>query len=143
MEVDTDIRDGTVVSTHPGRLIVRLQKGQEDCNGCRACALKSLCQDRASGYIDVEVRSTAAKEPGDAVRVRYHSANPAWAALVLFLPSLLGLCAGGFVAQALVGGGDGVFVAGALIGAAVGVAVTFAMGKYAKATAPEITLVEY
>ncbi len=142
MEVDTDIRDGTVVSTLPGRLIVRLQKEQEDCNGCRACALKTLCHDRASGYIDVEVRATAAKEPGDAVRISYHSANPAWASIALFLPSLVGLCAGGFVAQALAGGGDGVFVAGALIGAAVGVAITFALGKFAKATAPEITLVE-
>lgn len=138
------IRRGTVIAVEPNRLVVRVEREEEeDCGGCRSCAMKSLCRGRTDGHLDlpVAIPEGMAKSRGDRVTVAYRETNAAVASLLMFLPALLGLFFGGFAANAVFGAGDGIFLAGALGGLAAGLAVTFVVGRVSTALGPVVRLV--
>ncbi len=135
-------RRGTVLLAGSGVLVVRVERGaDEDCGGCRSCALRRLCKGRETRRMDlaVPVPAGAAYTPGDAVRLAYRGANAALAAAVMFLPPLAGLAAGGFLAR---GEGDGVFLLACLAGAAAGVGASWALSRSAAALKPDVRLLE-
>lgn len=135
MESDADgdeLKSGTVMRIVGDRAIVRIERDGEDCGGCRSCAVKALCRGRDVNRMELPVRldSTRSVHVGDTVMIVYHAGKQGVAALVMFLPSLVGLLLGGFAAQRLFGGeGDGLFLAGAAAGLGLGLAMTFALSR--------------
>lgn len=138
------IQDAVVLSVEPERIMVRIDKSNEDCGGCRACALKILCRGKNdTNHLDLPVPVDAASphpQPGQTVQVAYRAANAAVAAFIMFLPALLGLFFGGFIANRLAGEGDGIFVLGCLAGVVLGLAVTFVVSRASTALRPDIRL---
>lgn len=122
---------GTVIRVESGRLLVRVDRDDADCGGCRSCAVKALCRGRDSGHMDLPVSFAGAAPAavGDRVRVAYRSANAAVASLVMFLPSLAGLFFGGFAWQRLAGRTDRNFLLGCLAGFVLGLTVSFAASR--------------
>lgn len=140
---DAEIKKGIVAAIEPGGLVVRFDN-EEECGGCRSCAVKSLCRGRDSGQMELplslEREIASGYAIGDRIAIRYRAANPAVTAVILFLPTLLGLSFGGFIANVLFQGGDGVFLAGTAVGIAIGLAVTLAAYHAFPSLKPEIRL---
>ena len=139
------IRDATVLAVDScGALVTVDPETEADCGGCSSCAMKSLCRGQDAGRLDVRipVADGGQLRPGERIRVAYRGANPAVAALILFLPGLLGVVFGGFAANALAGGGDGVFLTGALTGLAVGTGITYAVSRSVASLRPDAKLSE-
>lgn len=137
------VQEAVVLSVAPDRIMVRVDRKDEDCGGCRACALKSLCRGKEADHMDLPVpvdAETPELAPGETVRIAYRAANRAVAALVMFLPALLGVFFGGFAANALAGEGDGIFLLGCFSGLALGVLFTFVAARSSGALKPEIRL---
>ncbi len=135
------VREGTVLLADGKRLIVRVERGaDEECGGCGACALKSLCKGRENRMMDLAVTAPAgeAYRPGDAVTVAYTRPNQAVAALVLFLPALAGLAAGGWLAG---GRGDGALLAGCAAGFAAGLGLSWWIARRTEALRPSVRVV--
>ena len=140
---DAKIREGTVLAVEPGRLIVRVDReDDEECGGCVRCPMRGLCRGRDSGHLDIPVpiASDKTRRVGDRVRVAYREVNPAIASAVLFLPSLTGLFLGGFLAHYFWSGGDGAFLAGCGAGLLAGMAATIAAGRLLRTTEREVRL---
>ncbi len=139
------IETGAVIAVAPDHVVVRLEKREEDCGGCRSCAMKNLCGGRDAGHIDLRTPLAAEgdrPETGDAVRVAYRPANAALAAVVMFLPALAGLLLGGLAGYRLGGGDDdAVFVLGCLIGLAAGVGTSAALSRLSPALKPSVRIV--
>lgn len=142
MEEQT-IREGTVIGQAPGQIMVRIDK-EEDCEGCRSCAVKAMCRGREEKYMDVPVPVSGDQPPakGSPVRISYRAANPALAALIMFLPALVGLSLGGFAAAHLWPGSDVLLLAGCLIGVLVGITVTYAATKTMTSLRPHVRLLD-
>ncbi|MCC8166700.1 MAG: SoxR reducing system RseC family protein [Planctomycetes bacterium] len=144
---DYTIQDGTVLTVEPGRAVVRVERGGDDCDGCHTCALKALCRGRESKTMDLPVDTnrdgTAAgpMAPGDQVKVAYRGANQAVAAVILFLPGLIGLFFGGFAANRWWGGEDMTFLAGCLGGLAAGMLFTFIVARTSRSLRPDVRIV--
>lgn len=136
-------RGATVLASEPGELLVRVDQEEADCGGCACCAVRGLCRGRDAGHFDVRVAvpDGRADKPGDRVTVAYRGANPAVASLVMFLPSLIGVVFGGFVANAVFKPGDSIFLLGALAGLAIGVGLTFLLARM-PSLRPEVRLAE-
>lgn len=137
------IQDAVVLSVEPDRIMVRIDKEAEECDGCHTCALKSMCRGKRDEHLELPVPlETGASRPGpgETVRIAYRAANAATAALAMFLPSLLGLFFGGFAASRLFGEGDGVFLLGCFGGLALGLAVSVVLARKSTALRPEIRL---
>ncbi len=143
-EGEYEIRDGVVLESAPDRVVVRMDK-DEDCGGCRSCAVKGLCHGRTASHIDVALRPDGGAPPrkaGERVRVAYRRANPAVAASILFVPTLAGLFAGGMAANGLIGPGDGIFLAGTAAGVIIGLGITYAFGRWSRSLAPKFRLLD-
>lgn len=139
---DFEIRSATVLAAEAGSLLVRVErKYDEDCGGCRSCAMKNLCGKRDAGHIDLRIAGGAGGiRVGDTVKVAYHSTNPAVAATLLFAPPLLGALLGAIVAWwARVG--DAGFVLGCFLGLAAGIAATYATSRMVPSLRPAAHLV--
>lgn len=136
------VENGTVVDVVPGGVVVRVPKKDGDCGGCRSCAMKRLCGGRDVDHIDLSVATPAGGTPekGAAVRVAYRPTNAALAALVMFLPALLGLFVGGVIGHRLGGGSDAGLLAGCFIGFAAGVGASFAAARLSPALKPLVRL---
>ncbi|MCD8138991.1 MAG: SoxR reducing system RseC family protein [Planctomycetaceae bacterium] len=135
------IQDAVVLSVDNDRVMVRMAK-EEDCGGCRSCALKNLCH-KESDHLDLPVRledGVPPPQPGETVRVGYRAANAAAAAFIMFLPALVGLFFGGFAVNRYWGEGDGLFLVGCFAGLGLGLVVTFAISRLSTALRPEIRL---
>ncbi len=143
---DYTIQDGTILTVEPGRAVVRIER-EDDCEGCHTCALKALCRGRESKHMDLPVDTgpdsgaAVAMSPGDQVKVAYRGANQAVAAVLLFLPGLLGLFFGGFLANRWWGGEDMTFLAGCLGGLAAGVLFTFIVARTSRSLRPDVRIV--
>lgn len=138
------VQDAVVLSVDKNRVMVRMAK-EEDCGDCHSCALKNLCH-KESDHLDLPVRlgeGIAPPQPGETVRVGYRAANAAVAALIMFLPALVGLFFGGFVVNRYWGDGDGLFLIGCFAGLALGLAVTFAVSRLSTALRPDIRLLNH
>lgn len=140
---DFTVREGTVVAIERDMAVVRIER-EEDCGGCRSCAMKALCRGRDTGHMDLvaSLAGGAAPSPGTRVQVAYRETNPALAALVMFVPSLLGLFFGGFAANRLWHASDGIFLAGCLVGLLAGLAATFVLYRLSSALKPAARLVD-
>lgn len=127
---DYTIREGTVLDVQPDKVMVRIDK-EEDCGGCRSCAVRALCQGRDTGHLDLPLRPVdgVAAVPGGRVRVAYRGANPAVAAVIMFVPALIGLFLGGFIGNRFWSGSDGILLAGCLLGLGLGVAATYGISQ--------------
>ncbi len=135
------VQDAVVLSVDANRVMVRMAK-EEDCGGCHSCALSKLCH-KESDHLDLPVElgiGVQPPRPGETVRVAYRAANAAVAALIMFLPALVGLCFGGFAVNRIWGEGDGLFLAGCLAGLVLGLAVTFAVSRLSTALRPDVRL---
>ncbi len=137
-------REGAILSVGPDWLLVRVDEeefGEGD--GCRSCAMRGMCHGRAARGTEVKVPvPDAAKwQPGERVRLRYRQANPALAAVVMFLPALLGLLLGGFAANGLFGAGDGIFLAGSAGGLVLGLLITVAVNRLFPSLGPKAELI--
>ncbi|MCL2000649.1 MAG: SoxR reducing system RseC family protein [Planctomycetes bacterium] len=143
-----NLREGAVISIGLDRLRVRLdpEAARDENGGCRSCAMRGWCRGRWSGSGEVTVTVTdmnAAKRClGERVRLHYVQANPALAAIILFVPALVGLALGAFAAAWLFGGEDKVFLIGAGCGFALGLLVTFAINRLSLSLRPIIKLAE-
>ncbi|MCC8109068.1 MAG: SoxR reducing system RseC family protein [Planctomycetes bacterium] len=144
---DYTIQNGTVLTVEPGRTVVRVERGDDNCEGCHTCALKALCRGRESKHMDLPVDTgtdgiaSAPLSPGDPVKVAYRGANQAVAAVLLFLPGLIGLFFGGFLANRWWGGEDMTFLAGCLGGLAAGVIFTFIVARTSRRLRPDVRIV--
>lgn len=141
---DYVLTTGRVVSVRDGEVVVRVERNEEDCGGCRSCAVKGLCRGRDTGHMDLRVDSVGAPLPGvgDKVGVAYRSTNAALAALAMFLPALLGLLFGGLVGYRLADGGDAVFLVGCVVGFAAGLAVSWLLTRSVSSLRPHARLVD-
>lgn len=138
-------REGVIVSVEPGKLLVRLDpEDAGESEGCKCCAMRGMCRGRTSRGMDVKVPVTEAdpRRPGERVRLSYHAANPALAAAIMFVPALVGLLFGGFVANWLLGEGDFVFLAGAGGGLVLGVLLTLIASRSIASLGPEVALAD-
>lgn len=124
------VREGTVLSVDPASVVVRIDK-EEECGGCRSCAVRSVCHGRESSHIDISVQPLDGVDnsPGERVRIAYRGANPAVASIIMFVPSLVGLFLGGFAANRIWGESDGLFLAGCFGGLIVGLGLTLALSR--------------
>ncbi len=147
MDEDCTLRKGTVLSLDGGKLVVRIeQDGEEECGGCRACSLRSLCNGRETGHMDLSLAAPEEKageggrtyRPGDVVTVEYARANVALAAGALFVPALAGLALGGWLGS---GFGDAALLAGCALGFAAGVGVSRLLSRTMGALRPKARLV--
>lgn len=142
---DFTTRPGTVVSAEPGRIVVRVEReAEEGCDGCRVCAMKSLCRGRDEGHMDlpVPVGRGAAFHPGERVCLEYRLPGQAAAAAIMFIPALVGLLLGGLAAVRWTGGGDALLVLFCLCGLAGGVGATFLIARFGRSLRPEVRLVD-
>lgn len=144
---DYVVKSATVLAVESAGLTVSAESDDAaECDGCSSCAVKTLCRGRDAGRMELTVPVAAGRldeyAPGEKVWVAYRGANPAVASLVMFLPGLLGVVFGGFVANALIAVGDGVFLAGALGGLGFGVAMTFLLARTVPALRAEAVLSE-
>lgn len=137
---DFTVRDGTVLSVQPDAILVRIDK-EEDCGGCRSCAVRALCQGRDGGHLDIPLSPVpgVTAVPGERVRVEYRGANPAVAALIMFVPALIGLFAGGLIGNRYGEGSDGILLLGCLVGLVLGLVVSIVLSK-ARSLRPEARL---
>lgn len=142
MNEDSTTRRGTVLSAGGNTLTVRVEQDGEECAGCKACSLSTLCRGRETGHRDLPVAvpegETGKYAPGDAVTVEYAGANAALAAAVMFVPALAGLALGGWLGNRF---GDAALVAGCGLGFAAGVGLSRLLGKKADALRPKAWLV--
>lgn len=141
MDDDYTVREGTVLLADNDRLVVRVERETEEgCDGCRACAMKSLCKGRETGRMDLPVTAPPGKtyRPGDRVTLAYRQANAAVAALIMFAPALVGLLLGGWAAN---GRGDGVLLLGCLAGLAAGLGATWLVSRTARVLRPDVRVV--
>ncbi len=123
-------KSGTVIASSPGFITVRIDKDGSDCEGCKTCPMCRLCRGKEVKHLDLPItvpEDSLTPQIGDTVRIGYHSANPALAATVLFVPTLLGLLAGGWLGTWL--GGDGIFLLGCAVGVVAGLAVTYGLSQ--------------
>lgn len=141
MDEDYEVKTGTVASVEPGRLLVRIER-DEDCGGCRSCAVKALCGGRGTGHMELPVKFTgdAPAKTGDNVRIAYRAANAGVASIVMFLPALAGLLLGGMAGNRLAPGSDGTLLLGCLAGVVLGVAVSFLLSKTVASLKPDVKL---
>ncbi|MCC8190851.1 MAG: SoxR reducing system RseC family protein [Planctomycetes bacterium] len=122
------IREATVIGWSGGQLLVRVQP--EECGGCGSCALHAVCGGSDRGF-DLTLAASAATDyrPGDRVRIRLKTANPAWAAAVLFLPALAGLLLGGWAAVRLGYAAALPFLVACAGGLSAGLGVTWTLSR--------------
>lgn len=137
-----EIRDGSVLSVDGSEAVVRVDR-EEECGGCSSCAVKALCRGRDVGHLDVPVPLSGGARPavGDRVRIAYHGSNPAVAAAIMFLPPLVGLFLGGYLANHFRSGSDGYLLLGCLLGIVAGLAGTFLLSRLVRGMRPEAKLV--
>lgn len=145
---DTDdyaVKDGTVIRLLPSGAVVRVDKDEEECKGCGVCPMKGLCHGKDAGHLDLPVDippgARQAVAADDRVRIAYRPANAALAALVMFVPALAGLLAGGLLGWRLAMG-DAVLVLGCGVGIALGVAVSAAAAKLSPSLKPKTKFLE-
>ncbi len=122
---------GTVIAASPGQITVRVDKDGKDCEGCNTCPMCRLCRGKEMKHLDLPItvpEDRRTPQIGDSVWISYHGANPALAATVLFVPTLLGLLAGGWLGT--VWGGNGIFLLGCALGVAAGLAVTYGLARW-------------
>ncbi len=145
------LRDGTVIDVLPGRIVVRVDRNDEECGGCGSCPMKGLCHGRDAGHLDLSVAvpeggsGPGAPLPtlpgkGDRVRIAYCPANAALAALAMFAPALCGLLAGGLAGWRLGNGSDAVLLLGCGFGLAAGVAVSWVLARVSPSLKPKTKL---
>lgn len=137
------VQEGVVTSVGAEQITVRIEKKDEDCDGCCACKLKSLCRGRADEYMELSVPMQDGRErpvPGETVQVAYRATNAAVAAAIMFVPALVGLFFGGFIGNRFWGEGDGIFIVGCLAGLVVGLGLTFVVSRASTILRPEIRL---
>ncbi|MCC8181257.1 MAG: SoxR reducing system RseC family protein [Planctomycetes bacterium] len=143
-EYEWEDRSGTVVSIRPGKALVRLDVDDDSCTSCHSCALNSLCTSKERGKVEVVVDTDsitgAAIDVGDAVRIEYRPFNRAVAAVILFVPALLGLLAGGWFAAVVWPEQDLLLLAGCAVGLIIGLAITFIVSRLAGGTRPRARL---
>lgn len=140
-----EVQTGSVLRVEPGRLIVRVERDDSECGGCRSCAVKSLCRGRDDGHMDLPVLFGSGEPPareGEAVRIAYRAANPAIASIIMFVPALAGLFFGGFVGQWVLGEGDGNFLIGCLVGLVAGLGVSYVLARGVAGLRPDVRLLE-
>ncbi len=141
-EEDEDaVRDGIVIDAPTGGIVVRVDKNDEECGGCGSCAMKGLCHGRDAGHLDLFVplsglSDAPAPKKGARVRIAYRPANAALAALVMFVPPLCGLLAGGLAGWRLAGG-DAVLVLGCGAGLAVGTVASVVLARVCPSLKPK------
>lgn len=140
---DFEIRDATVLEREPGGLLVRVDDNITECGGCGSCVVKSLCRGRDGAHFDVRVPvpEGRADKIGDRIRIAYRGANPAIASIVMFLPALVGVLSGGFIANAVFGEADYILLLGAFAGLLLGFGATYALARVSPLR-PEVRLVD-
>lgn len=138
------VESGTVIGVRPGEAMVRVEKSDADCGGCRSCAMKSLCRGREVGHFDLPVPISDADGDrvveGRRVRVAYRPTNAAVAGLVMFVPALVGLFLGGLAGQRLGSGSDAALLIGCFAGLAAGLGVSFAVSRLSSSLKPRVRL---
>lgn len=137
-----EVKTGAVIDVLPGQVVVRVERDDADCGGCRSCAVRGLCRGRDSGHMDLPVafEGQPPAKTGDQVRIAYRAANAAVAALTMFLPALLGLFFGGFIGHRWFGDSDGMFLAGCLIGFILGLGVSYVLARTVASLKPDVKL---
>lgn len=139
-----EIRRGTVLSVADGWAMVRLAVDDADCGGCRSCAMRSLCQGKEYGKMDLRLAVPPALEgklePGREVPVRYLPAHAGFAGVALFLPALVGLALGGWAGWRLGNGADAALLAGCAVGLLLGVSGTFVLNRTVRSLHPHAEL---
>ena len=141
MDDEYTIQKGTVLLADKDRLVVRVEReAEQGCDGCRACAMKSLCKGRDTGQMDLPAAAPAGKtyRPGDSVTLAYKQANAAVAALIMFAPALVGLALGGWMAS---GRSDAVLLLGCAAGLALGLGLSWIVSRTAGALKPDVRVV--
>lgn len=116
---------GVVLSREDDKLIIRMPvDGDESCvSHCDTCG---LCEKGKKRFIDVYAdldTVTNTLQEGAPVSVEYERRDPGTAAVLFFLPALIGLFAGGIVGGTIANGDDtlllvltgGGFLLGALV----------------------------
>lgn len=140
-----EIRKGMVLSVADGQAMVRLTADDEDCGGCRSCAVRSLCQGKDYGKMDLLLPVPPGLEgklkAGRDVSVRYIPAHAGFAGMALFLPSLIGLALGGWAGWRL-GNSDAALLAGCAAGLLLGVGATFALNRIVRSLHPYAELLD-
>lgn len=138
---------GMVRAVEDGRVVVRMPLdggGAELCKtSCEGCA---LCDRGKVRHLDLlaAVRDGVPPEPGQQVVVEYRRRDPALAAILFFLPPLIGLALGGHILNRFVGGGDWMFLAGALAGFVAGALVSLCLSRFfPRLVRPEAKILEY
>jgi Positive regulator of sigma E activity len=138
------VESGTIVDVRPGEVVVRIEKSDADCGGCRSCAMKSLCRGREAGHLDLPVPVPAGGDApaveGQRVRIAYRPTNAAVAGLIMFVPSLVGLLLGGLGGYRLGGGSDAILLVGCFAGIAAGIGVSFAISRLSPSLKPSVRL---
>ncbi len=141
-----EIRKGTVLSVADGQAMVRLTMDDAECGGCHSCAMRSLCQGKEYGKMDLSLPvppALAGKlEPGRDVAVRYFPAHAGFAGVALFLPALLGLALGGWAGWRLGNGADAALLIGCAAGLLLGVSGTFILNRTVQSLHPHAELLE-
>lgn len=139
-----EVQTGSVLRVEPGHLVVRVERDNSDCGGCRSCAVKALCRGRDDGHMDLPVAFSGnpPANRGDKVRIAFRATNAAWAAVAMFIPSLLGLFFGGFAGHYLAGESDRAFLAGCFIGLLAGVGISYVLSKSVPGLRPDVRLLE-
>ncbi len=134
-------KSGTVIASLPGKITVRVERNNANCETCHTCPMGKLCHGKEQKHLDLPINvpeEIPTPRLGEAVRVEYHGANPAVAATVLFVPTLIGLLAGGWLGAAL--GGDGIFLVGCALGVGAGLAVTYGLSQWTPSLKAEARL---
>ena len=141
-----DIRRGMVLSVADGQAMIRLTMDDTECGGCRSCAMRSLCQGKGYGKMDLRLPVPPALEgklePGRDVSVRYLPAHAGFASVALFLPALVGLALGGWIGWRLGNGADTALLAGCAMGLLLGVGGTFVLNRTVRSLHPHAELLE-
>ncbi len=116
---------GVVLSREDDKLVIRMPAdGDESCvSHCETCG---LCEKGKKRFIDVYADLTPVTntlQEGAVVSVEYERRDPGMAAVLFFLPALLGLLIGGFAGAKLSDGNDNLLLlmigGGFLLGALV------------------------
>lgn len=133
-------QNGSVLKIETNKFIVRVERDPADCDGCKTCAVKALCRGKDDGHMELPVpyNGTPPLEKGDAVQIAYRPTNAALAAIVMFLPSLLGLFFGGFIGHWMAGESDSTFLIGCFAGFFLGLALSFILARTIPALRPDV-----
>ena len=138
---------GVIRSVEDGYVVVQAAVEGVKADFCHSkCKVCSHCGNEEDTRVDLHIAVEAGNRPaaGQEGMGEYERRDPALAAILFFLPPLVGLAAGGYVLTGILSGGDGMFLAGALAGFVVGGLAAWGFSRsFPGLLRPEARIVEY